>query len=120
MRIYAILAAIILALSLGLWYSLSKLITARSELTSTMVALDGEKARNEALQGVIGGIQTGAQKAAESASQTQREIKHALQENPDWASTAVPAAVRAGLCKQSGTRCAQASSVQSSSNPSSN
>lgn len=113
MRIYAALAVLILALSTGLWYSVSKLFTARSELTSTKVALDKQIKATEALQALIGSIQTNTQKVQVKSTESRQEINHALKENQEWANAAVPSDVGAVLCKS--TRCYQTKPVPSSS-----
>lgn len=92
-----ILLGVLGALCLGLYLSLSALFTARSELASTQRTVD-------TLNATVAAYKANAEHVAivvhDSAADKQ-VIDHALSTNQDWASTAVPDAVVAGLCKNS-------------------
>lgn len=113
MRLYAILLAALLALSAGLYYSLSTLFTERSEHRATTVLLDEQKRHNEALLSAMASVKVEVQEVQQKASAHRQELDNAIKENRPWADTPVPGAIRDGLCKQ--VKCkSSSSSVQAS------
>jgi hypothetical protein len=106
---YLVLGGIVLGLSLGLYYSLSALFTARSDLVhaNAQVASLNEllaKARANA---------DAAQVSANASGQVRGEVDHALSKNRAWGDSPVPDAVVDGLCKH--LVCASSASQVSSS-----
>ena len=54
----------------------------------------------EAAEARIGRIQQGVQAIEARAATVEREVRGALNEDPDWRDAPVPPAVRSELCKQ--------------------
>jgi hypothetical protein len=98
-RVYAILAGIILALSVGLWYSLSGLFTARSELQATNALLVKAAAQNKSLEAFTEALQEQVKKAHLESSVARQGIENVLQDL-DWAEGVIPEPVANELCKQ--------------------
>ena len=98
-KVYAIIAGVILALSVGLYYSLSGLFTARAEVKATNALLVQAKASNAALEAFTVSLQEQVKKSYMDASQSRQGIEHALSKEAEWRDAAVPADVTSELCK---------------------
>lgn len=93
-----ILAGVILALIIGLYYSLSAAFTAKSELKGTKASLAVAIAQNEGLARAAAEVQAQVQHVQTKSTKLRQSTEHAIHQEPDWASTAVPAVVIDELC----------------------
>ncbi len=98
-KVYAIIAGIILALSVGLYYSLSGLFAARSELQATNALLDSAIAQNKSLEAFTDAIQQQVVKAHLESSSARQGLENVLQDL-DWTEGSTPQPVVDELCKQ--------------------
>jgi len=109
MQTRLIIALVFLVLLLVSAGSLYLLFQARSDLQEAKGTIVELKATAEAYRA----SQEYVQEVAQAANIQRQEVTNALEANQDWAGTAVPDAVVAGLCKNSNCKTGK---VQSSSN----
>ncbi len=100
MRIYLILAGIILVLSTGLYFSLSATFTAKSELRATKVSLDQAIAKNKGLEAFTESLQGQVLEANTKSGASRRGVEDALLKEKEWSNTAVPSDITTELCSR--------------------
>lgn len=98
-KVYAIIASIILALSVSLYFSLSGLFTARSKLQATNALLNSAIAQNKSLEVFTEAMQQQVVKAHLESSAARQGLENVLQDL-DWAEGSTPQPVVDELCKQ--------------------
>ena len=104
-RSWYLIAALVLALAVASVAALWQ----HSEATRYRGLADTANAQLEATQARLASTQKAVRLAAENAATQKLQLEKALEANPSWSAQPVPAAVAAGLCKQS--RCAGVRSV---------
>lgn len=90
-----VVAALVLALSgalYGLYVTAAKVGSTLARAEAAEALLAQEKARTERTRDALA-------KAIELAGKSRQEVDRGIQENPDWASGAVPDRVIDGLCQ---------------------
>lgn len=102
-KVYAVLGALVAALSTGLYLSVSKLGEARSEVRAARLYSVQLEGRLRALQERTERIQYQAAQAATHNQDFYLEVQDALDEDQDWSTAPVPDSVRDSLCLR--TRC---------------
>jgi hypothetical protein len=103
MKVYAIIAGLILSLAAGLYWSLSALTESKVKLRATQVQVLSLEALLRASEERTARIQVQVQRTTLESNRNRQEVQRALRVNQDWSSTTVPADVVAGLCQS--TKC---------------
>lgn len=103
-RIYALVAALVVALTLGLGYALWQLAGAHQELSHTQGRVEALEASVEALEARSQGIAKAVQSLSNRSQKTDADLKAILAKEPEWGAAAVPPAVADGVCQFA--RCA--------------
>lgn len=98
-KVYAVIAGVILALSAGLWYSLSGLFKARAEVEATNVLLIKANATNAALEAFTVSLQEQVKSSYLRSSAARQDLEYVLSKEIEWRDAATPADVTNELCK---------------------